>query len=117
MKSLNIPDIEGFIPFMDKEKLFLNAIKEVSYNIDNVIEHYSFLDEGDYETGRTEQFQPRNLKALCNLQIEITRLSWLRTKYSEWNSDEMVSLWKRHRVEFEICKQLTKEYLSRPHED
>ena len=106
-----IPDEKGFIPFKDKEELFKNGIKEVTNSLEQVMEHYAFLQDGDFETGRAEQFQPRNIDALVNIQEEITRWSWIRTKFSQWNSDEMIIFWKRHRQEYEILKQLSEEYI------
>ena len=112
---MHVPKPDGFKPFMDKEKLFENAVQEVTNHLDQVMEHYDFLQDGDYETGRAEQFHKRNLQALLNIQELITRWSWIRTKFSEWNSDEMVFCWKRHRQEYEVYKDLKAEYIRISH--
>ena len=109
---MNIKRLEGirFEPFNDRAAQDRCSIKEVNNNLKQVMEHYGlFLNEGDYEYGRKRQFDGLSLLEAIFYQKEITRLSWLRTKCFRYGSDEAIYFWRRHRIEFEILREMLKD--------
>ena len=109
---MNIKSLEGinFVPFNNIEKQFANAVREVSNNLETVMDHYSeFLCDGDYELGRERQFKPPSIHEAIQLQREICRLSWFRSKCFAYASPESADLWRRHRQEFELLRMMLDE--------
>lgn len=109
---MNIKKLEGinFVPFNDIEKQFACAYREVTNSLENVMDHYSeFLQEGDYEHGRVRQFEPPSIHEAIQLQREICRLSWFRSKCFTYSSPESAELWRRQRQEFELLRMMLDE--------
>ena len=109
---MNIKKLEdiNFVPFNDKDKQYTNAVKEVTSNLESVMDHYSeFVREGDFEYGRQRQFEPPSLHEAITYQRQICRLTWLRSKCFQYSSSESVQLWRRHRQEFELLRMMLDE--------
>jgi len=116
IKRLEGINLGGFIPFNDKERQFTNAYSEVTNHLDQVMEHYGlFLNEGDFERGRIQQFRRPDIRQAILLQRQITRDSWLRTKHFKYGSTESVYFWRRHRIEFEILGKNPLSFISMKH--
>ena len=113
MVKIKYPSYTGCESFSERypdniiESMTNNAVHEVTDVLDKVLNHYStFLRDNDFENGRDQMFKPENLYCLQLLQIEITRLAWLRSKYCDFNSPEAIMFWKMHKMEEHILKQL-----------
>ena len=113
IKRLEAIRLESMAPFNDRCKQVECSIKEVTNHLDQVMEHYGlFLNEGDFEDGRIRQFTISNMEQALEYQREITRLSWIRTKYFRYGSDEAVYFWRRHRIEFEILGEMLNDKIN-----